>query len=96
MERWPRCPLPQAARILCSACRERAARRAGFNDVFPLAALAAFHEDELEAMLCGMGEAWSVAMLADTIKFDHGRAPARPRTRGLRVPAACCAEAGAR
>jgi len=43
-----------------------------------------------------MGEAWSVAMLADTIKFDHGRAPARPRTRGLRVPAACCAEAGAR
>lgn len=46
--------------------------RSGFNDVFPLATLAAFHEDELEAMLCGMGEAWSVEMLADTIKFDHG------------------------
>lgn len=46
--------------------------RSGFSDVFPLATLAAFHEDELEAMLCGMGEAWSVETLADSIKFDHG------------------------
>ncbi|KAK9826455.1 hypothetical protein WJX81_000175 [Elliptochloris bilobata] len=55
--------------------------KSGFNDVFALATLAAFHEDELEAMLCGMGEAWTVEMLADTIKFDHGytatSAPAR-------------------
>lgn len=46
--------------------------RSGFGDVFPLATLAAFHEDELEAMLCGMGEAWSMETLADSIKFDHG------------------------
>ena len=46
--------------------------RSGFSDVFPLATLAAFHEDELEAMLCGMGEAWSMETLADSIKFDHG------------------------
>lgn len=49
--------------------------RSGFNDVFPLTTLAAFHEDELEAMLCGMGESWTVEMLSDTIKFDHGWGP---------------------
>ena len=29
-------------------------------------------EDELEAMLCGTGERWTVHKLAETIKCDHG------------------------
>ncbi|KAL3152604.1 hypothetical protein ABBQ32_001622 [Trebouxia sp. C0010 RCD-2024] len=46
--------------------------RAGFNEVFPLDALKCFFEDEIEAMMCGTGEKWSVEALTDTIKFDHG------------------------
>ena len=34
--------------------------------------LACFFEDEIEAMLCGAGESWTVEALAETIKFDHG------------------------
>ena len=49
-----------------------AARRAGFNEVFPLSSLACFYEDEIEAILCGASEVWSVDLLADIIKFDHG------------------------
>ena len=40
--------------------------------MFALGALQCFHEDELEAMLCGVGEKWSVDKLAETIKCDHG------------------------
>lgn len=40
--------------------------------MFSLDALQCFHEDELEAMLCGVGEKWSVSKLAETIKCDHG------------------------
>lgn len=40
--------------------------------MFSLEALQCFHEDELEAMLCGVGEKWSVSKLAETIKCDHG------------------------
>lgn len=46
--------------------------RSGFNEVFPLDALKCFFEDEIEAMMCGTGEKWSVEALTDTIKFDHG------------------------
>lgn len=46
--------------------------RAGFNEVFPLDTLKCFFEDEIEAMMCGTGEKWSVEALTDTIKFDHG------------------------
>lgn len=42
------------------------------NDVFPTANLNCFFEDELEHMICGMGEVWTVEMLTDCIKFDHG------------------------
>ena len=48
--------------------------RDGFGEVFPLHSLNCFHEDELEAMLCGAGETWTVEMLAETLKFDHGLA----------------------
>ena len=46
--------------------------RSGFNEVFPLDALKCFFEDEIEAMMCGTGEKWTVETLTDTIKFDHG------------------------
>ena len=46
--------------------------RIGFNEVFPLDALKCFFEDEIEAMMCGTGEKWTVEALTDTIKFDHG------------------------
>ncbi|KAL0023887.1 hypothetical protein WJX79_004926 [Trebouxia sp. C0005] len=46
--------------------------RTGFNEVFPLDALKCFFEDEIEAMMCGTGEKWTVEALTDTIKFDHG------------------------
>eukprot|EP00798_Chlamydomonas_sp_ICE-L_P007521 gene7521-668_t len=49
-----------------------AAFREGFNEVFPLQSLECFYEDELEALLCGAGEMWTIASLADSIKFDHG------------------------
>ncbi|MEW5303421.1 MAG: hypothetical protein WDW36_006114 [Sanguina aurantia] len=49
-----------------------AAFREGFNEVFPLRSLECFFEDEIEAMLCGSGESWTVQSLSDGIKFDHG------------------------
>lgn len=57
--------------------------RQGFNAIFPLDALAAFYEDEIEAMLCGTGEAWSVDYLAEVIKFDHGYTAQSPPVRFL-------------
>ncbi len=40
--------------------------------MFPMESLESFHEDELEAMLCGVGEKWTVGKLAESIKCDHG------------------------
>lgn len=37
-----------------------------------LRSLECFFEDEIEAMLCGSGESWTVQSLSDGIKFDHG------------------------
>ena len=51
---------------------QTAMRREGFNAVFPLEHLKCLYEDEIETMLCGTREQWTVDMLADTIKFDHG------------------------
>ncbi len=61
--------LPAYLRVFESAagdCRE------GFSDVFPMETLESFHEDELEAMLCGVGEKWTVEKLLESIKCDHG------------------------
>ena len=52
--------------LLHDICRE------GFNNVFPLETLKCFYEEELETMLCGTCEHWTVDMLADIIKFEHG------------------------
>jgi len=57
--------------------------RAGFNEVFPLASLEAFYEDEVELLLCGAGEAWTPQLLTESIKFDHGYTPASPPIRFL-------------
>lgn len=46
--------------------------REGFQEVFPLSALELFTEDEIETLLCGSGERWTVAALTESIKFDHG------------------------
>ena len=46
--------------------------RTGFNAIFPLSSLEPFFEDEIEAMLCGTGEAWTPEGLGAVIKFDHG------------------------
>ena len=46
--------------------------RSGFNAIFSLPSLAPFYEDEIEAMLCGTGEAWTAQGLGAVIKFDHG------------------------
>ncbi|KAG2490174.1 hypothetical protein HYH03_011304 [Edaphochlamys debaryana] len=46
--------------------------REGFNEVFALSSLSVFHEDELEVLLCGSGERWTLQLLSEAIKFDHG------------------------
>lgn len=52
--------------------------REGFNEVFPLSTLECFYEDEVETLLCGSGEHWTVHSLADSIKFDHGYTGSSP------------------
>lgn len=72
--------------------------REGFGEVFPLECLKCFHEEEIEVLLCGTCERWTVPMLADTIKFDHGCALTWPvvaysqlSTFGQSMPVtACC------
>jgi len=54
------------------ACRE------GFNEVFDLKSLDCFYEDEVETLLCGSGEHWTVQGLADSLKFDHGYTGSSP------------------
>ena len=58
-----------------------AAVREGFNEVFELSTLECFYEDEIETMLCGSGEHWSIQGLADSIKFDHGYTGSSPVVR---------------
>ena len=61
-----------------SECGMALTCREGFNAVFPLEHLKCLYEDEIETMLCGTREQWTVDMLADTIKFDHGYVPWNP------------------
>jgi E3 ubiquitin-protein ligase TRIP12 len=63
--------------------RQFAAFRLGFDEVFPLDALRLFSEAELETMLCGCGETWSVDMLTEAIKFDHGYTASSPPVQAL-------------
>merc|ERR1712118_287343 len=46
--------------------------REGFEDVFPLATLAIFKTDEIDVLVCGQTEKWTVEMLSECLKFDHG------------------------
>jgi E3 ubiquitin-protein ligase TRIP12 len=44
----------------------------GFDTIFPLSSLACFAPEEVEHLLCGSGEIWTVDMLSEVVKFDHG------------------------
>ncbi|KAJ9527361.1 hypothetical protein QJQ45_025630 [Haematococcus lacustris] len=55
----------------------------GFNEVFLLASLDTFYEDEIETMLCGAGEHWTVQGLLEEIKFDHGYTASSPVVKAL-------------
>ncbi|GLI65665.1 hypothetical protein VaNZ11_009269, partial [Volvox africanus] len=57
--------------------------REGFNEVFNLSMLSLFHEDEIEVLLCGSGERWTLQVLAEGIKFDHGYTANSPPVRFL-------------
>ncbi|KAG2450258.1 hypothetical protein HYH02_004769 [Chlamydomonas schloesseri] len=46
--------------------------REGFNEVFSLSTVSIFNEDEIEVLLCGSGERWTLQALSEAIKFDHG------------------------
>ena len=56
--------------------------------MFPIETLESFHEDELEAMLCGVGEKWTVEKLAESIKCDHGWGSIQPCLRVAKSNAA--------
>mmetsp|Transcript_11522 Transcript_11522/g.28178 ORF Transcript_11522/g.28178 Transcript_11522/m.28178 type:complete len:2013 (-) Transcript_11522:941-6979(-) len=60
-----------------------AAFRDGFGEVFPLSSLGCFWEDELETLVCGAGEHWTVQSLGEAIKFDHGYTVSSPVGRAL-------------
>ena len=44
----------------------------GFEGVFPLRNLAIFKMDEIDTLICGQAEKWTVEMLSECLKFDHG------------------------
>eukprot|EP01025_Chloroclados_australasicus_P012940 TRINITY_DN1618_c0_g1_i2.p1 TRINITY_DN1618_c0_g1~~TRINITY_DN1618_c0_g1_i2.p1 ORF type:complete len:623 (+),score=50.11 TRINITY_DN1618_c0_g1_i2:326-2194(+) len=46
--------------------------RKGFDQVFSLDSLKLFYEDEIDILLCGCGERWSVDSLQTSVQFDHG------------------------
>lgn len=50
----------------------------GAAQVFPLKSLECFYEDEIETLLCGSGERWTVQSLVESIKFDHGYTSTSP------------------
>lgn len=52
--------------------RQMEAFKGGFQQVFPLMAIRLFGEEELERLICGCGEKWTLESLKDNIKFDHG------------------------
>ncbi|KXZ47851.1 hypothetical protein GPECTOR_32g463 [Gonium pectorale] len=60
------------ATLRSGVAAQLAAFREGFNEVFSLSTLSLFHEDEIEVLLCGSGERWTMQVLSEAIKFDHG------------------------
>ena len=46
--------------------------REGFEEVFPLDVLDCFYEDEMDVLLRGVQERWTVQKLADCVKCNHG------------------------
>jgi len=52
--------------------------REGFEDVFPLETLSIFDTMEIDRLFCGQSEKWTVEMLADCLKFDHGYTASSP------------------
>ncbi|QDZ23116.1 E3 ubiquitin-protein ligase [Chloropicon primus] len=52
--------------------------RDGFEEVFPLEKLAIFKTDEIDTLFCGQTEKWTVEMLSDCLKFDHGYTATSP------------------
>ncbi|KAK3028482.1 hypothetical protein RJ639_040051 [Escallonia herrerae] len=60
------------ATVRTGVMRQMEAFRAGFNQVFDVAALQIFSPNELDYLLCGRRELWEAETLVDHIKFDHG------------------------
>ncbi|ANM70342.1 ubiquitin-protein ligase 4 [Arabidopsis thaliana] len=52
--------------------------RSGFNQVFSIEHLRIFNEEELETMLCGECDLFSMNEVLDHIKFDHGYTSSSP------------------
>mmetsp|Transcript_5126 Transcript_5126/g.18736 ORF Transcript_5126/g.18736 Transcript_5126/m.18736 type:complete len:1950 (-) Transcript_5126:161-6010(-) len=50
----------------------------GFNQVFTISALHIFSPEEVDTLLCGMGETWKKEQLVETMKFDHGYTQSSP------------------
>mmetsp|Transcript_10582 Transcript_10582/g.21865 ORF Transcript_10582/g.21865 Transcript_10582/m.21865 type:complete len:533 (-) Transcript_10582:2011-3609(-) len=50
----------------------------GFEGVFPLKTLAIFKMDEIDTLICGQTEKWTVEMLSECLKFDHGYTASSP------------------
>jgi len=46
--------------------------REGFEEVLPLEVLDCFYEDEMDVLLRGVQEPWTVQKLADCVKCNHG------------------------
>ena len=52
--------------------------REGFEEVFPLEALNIFNPEEIDTLVCGQTERWTVEMLSECLKFDHGYTASSP------------------
>uniref|UniRef100_A0A5B6YR81 HECT-type E3 ubiquitin transferase n=1 Tax=Davidia involucrata TaxID=16924 RepID=A0A5B6YR81_DAVIN len=66
------------ATINAGISRQVEAFKSGFNQVFPIKHLQVFTEEELERLLCGEREFWTLNELLDHIKFDHGYTASSP------------------
>ena len=77
--------------VLGSGIRSQVeAFKKGFNCIFPINKLRLFYEDEIELLICGdKNEAkWTIELLSNAIKFDHGyTASSEPATALIRVMA---------
>ncbi|GLT47885.1 hypothetical protein SLA2020_215420 [Shorea laevis] len=64
--------------IKSGVSRQVDAFKSGFNQVFPIEHLQIFTEEELEHLLCGEHDSWTINELLDHIKFDHGYTASSP------------------